>query len=42
MEPLNQTIRRMADRPRFEMTLLGFFALTGLVPAVVGLYGLIS
>jgi putative ABC transport system permease protein len=42
MEPLNQTIRRMADRPRFETTLLGFFALTGLVLAVVGLYGLIA
>ncbi len=42
MEPLNQTISRMADRPRFETTLLGFFALTGLVLAVVGLYGLIA
>ncbi len=42
MDPLNQTIRRLADRPRFEMTLLGFFALTGLVLAAVGLYGLIA
>jgi putative ABC transport system permease protein len=42
MEPLNQSISRMADRPRFETTLLGFFALTGLVLAVVGLYGLIA
>ena len=42
MEPLDQTISRMADRPRFETTLLGFFALTGLVLAVVGLYGLIA
>ena len=42
MEPLNQTIRRLADRPRFATTLLGFFALTGLVLAVVGLYGLIA
>lgn len=42
MEPLNQTISRMADRPRFETTLLAFFALTGLVLAVVGLYGLIA
>ena len=42
MEPLNETISRMADRPRFETTLLGFFALTGLVLAVVGLYGLIA
>jgi hypothetical protein len=42
MEPLNQTISRLADRPRFETTLLGFFALTGLVLAIVGLYGLVA
>lgn len=42
MEPLDQSVRRMADRPRFETTLLAFFALTGLVLAVVGLYGLIA
>jgi predicted permease len=42
IEPLNQTISRMADGPRFETTLLGFFALTGLMLAFVGLYGLIA
>lgn len=42
MEPLNQSLHRLADRPRFETTLLGFFALTGLVLAVVGLYSLIA
>lgn len=42
MESLNQSLNRLADRPRFETTLLGFFALTGLVLAVVGLYGLIA
>jgi putative ABC transport system permease protein len=42
MEPLNQSLKRLADRPRFETTLLGFFALTGLLLAVVGLYGLIA
>ena len=42
MEPLNQTISRLADRPRFETALLGFFALTGLVLAVIGLYGLMA
>ena len=42
MEPLKQSLSRLADRPRFETTLLGFFALTGLVLAVVGLYGLIA
>jgi putative ABC transport system permease protein len=42
MEPLNQSLNQLADRPRFETTLLGFFALTGLLLAVVGLYGLIA
>jgi len=42
MEPLNESLNRLADRPRFETTLLGFFALTGLVLAIVGLYGLIA
>jgi predicted permease len=42
IEPLNQSLNRLADRPRFETTLLGFFALMGLVLAVVGLYGLIA
>ncbi|HEV2172026.1 MAG TPA: hypothetical protein VGR71_00590, partial [Nitrospira sp.] len=41
MEPLTQSLDRLADRQRFETTLLGFFALTGLGLAVVGLYGLI-
>ncbi len=42
LEPLNRTISRLADRPRFETTLLSFFALTGIVLAVIGLYGLIA
>jgi putative ABC transport system permease protein len=42
MEPLPQTVQRLADRPRFETALLGFFAGTGLVLAIVGLYGLIA
>ena len=42
MEPLNRSLGRMADRPRFLATLFGVFALTGLVLAVVGLYGLIA
>ncbi len=37
-----QTVSRLADRPRFETALLGFFALTGLVLAVIGLYGLMA
>jgi putative ABC transport system permease protein len=42
MEPLNQTVRQLADRPRFETLLLAFFAITGLALAVVGLYGLVA
>jgi putative ABC transport system permease protein len=42
MEPLDQTVSRLADRPRFETTLLAFFAGTGLLLAIVGLYGLIA
>ncbi len=39
---LDQTVSRLADRPRFETALLTFFALTGLMLAVVGLYGLMA
>lgn len=42
IEPLDESVSRLADRPRFETALLGFFALTGLVLAVVGLYGLMA
>jgi putative ABC transport system permease protein len=42
MEPLSQSVSRLADRPRFATTLLGFFALMGLVMAVIGLYGLMA
>ncbi|MGB6689474.1 MAG: ABC transporter permease [Terracidiphilus sp.] len=42
IEALAQTVSTMADRPRFESALLGFFALTGLVLAVIGLYGVIA
>jgi predicted permease len=42
LAPLDRSISRLADRPRFETTLLTFFAFTGLVLAVVGLYGLIA
>jgi putative ABC transport system permease protein len=39
---MTQTVDRLADRPRFETALLGFFALCGLLMAVIGLYGVIS
>jgi len=42
VEPLTQTVARLADRPRFEMALLSFFAATGLLLAVVGLYGVVA
>lgn len=42
MKTLDRTIGSLADRPRFETALLGFFAFTGLVMAVIGLYGVIA
>lgn len=42
IETLNQRVSEMAARPRFETTLLGFFAATGLLIAVLGLYGVVS
>jgi predicted permease len=42
VKTLSERVGKMADRPRFEMLLVGFFASTGLILAVVGLYGVIS
>ena len=42
IEPMRETVSRLADRPRFETALLGFFAACGLLMAVIGLYGVIS
>ncbi len=42
IKTLSERVGRMADRPRFEMLLVGFFACTGLTLAVIGLYGVIS
>jgi predicted lysophospholipase L1 biosynthesis ABC-type transport system permease subunit len=39
LETLAGEVSKLADRPRFETALLGFFALTGLLMAVIGLYG---
>jgi putative ABC transport system permease protein len=41
-ETLNEQISKLVDRPRFETALLGFFALCGLLMAVIGLYGVIA
>ncbi len=40
--PLSQTVSRLADRPRFETALLSFFAATGLMMAIIGLYGVVT
>jgi putative ABC transport system permease protein len=40
--PLSETVSRLADRPRFETALLTFFAFTGLVMAIIGLYGVVA
>ena len=37
---LRERVNRLADRPRFEAVLLGFFACTGLAMAVIGIYGI--
>jgi predicted permease len=42
IETLSQSMSALAERPRFETALLGFFAFCGLVMAVIGLYGVIS
>ena len=42
IETLSETVSKLADRPRFETSLLGFFALCGLLMAVIGLYGVIA
>jgi ABC-type antimicrobial peptide transport system permease subunit len=42
IDTLAETVNRLADRPRFETVLLGFFALCGLLMAVIGLYGVIA
>ncbi len=42
VKTLSERVGKMADRPRFEMLLVGFFACAGLILAVIGLYGVIS
>lgn len=42
IKTLSERVGKLADRPRFEMLLVGFFAVTGLLLAVIGLYGVIS
>lgn len=42
IEPLDEYVSRLADRPRFETALLGFFALAGVTLAAIGLYGVVA
>lgn len=42
IEPLTQSVSRLADRPRFETALISFFAITGLIMALIGLYGVVA
>lgn len=39
---LRERVSKLADQPRFQATLVGFFAAIGLVLAVIGLYGVIA
>jgi len=42
IETLNERVAGLADRPRFETALLSFFAVAGLLMAIIGLYGVVS
>jgi len=42
VETLSESVSKLADQPRFETALLGFFACCGLLMAVIGLYGVIA
>jgi predicted permease len=42
IETLSERVNKLADQPRFQTVLVGFFAMTGLVLAIIGLYGVIS
>lgn len=42
VQTLSEKVNKLADQPRFETLLIGFFAATGLLLAVIGLYGVIS
>jgi putative ABC transport system permease protein len=42
VQTLSERVNKMADQPRFETLLVSFFASTGLLLAIVGLYGVIA
>jgi len=42
IETMNERVAGLADQPRFETALLSFFACTGLIMALIGLYGVVA
>ncbi len=42
MATLSERVGKLADQPRFQTVLVAFFAATGLVLAVIGLYSVMS
>jgi len=42
IETLSERVNKMADQPRFETLLVSFFAASGLLLAVIGLFGVMS
>jgi predicted permease len=42
MATLDERVAKLADQPRFEMLLVGYFAIAGLALSVIGLYGVMS
>jgi predicted permease len=42
IKTLGEQVAKLADRPRFEMLLVGYFACIGLMLSVIGLYGVTS
>jgi hypothetical protein len=39
---LHERVSKLAHGPRFQTVLVGFFAVSGLVLAMIGLYGVIA
>ncbi|HEY3930362.1 MAG TPA: FtsX-like permease family protein [Candidatus Koribacter sp.] len=42
IQALSQRVHNLADRPLFETSLVGLFAATGVLMAIIGLYGVIA
>jgi putative ABC transport system permease protein len=42
MGTLQERVAKLADQPRFQMLLVGYFACTGMLLAIIGLFGVTS